>query len=194
MSTELSPRVFPFSAVVEGEFCVWGGEAVNFSQKKKVLASSLYSYNPDNECWTRRKCSGPPPPGLYAGACAAAGSSVYVYGGKDDSYSRSCSLHELDTKTLTWRLLSSAGPSRKRACDNMVTYKNKLILFGGFGDPLASTQPAQWHGKFTNELHTFDVEEGESVRLKCPCWGLMSVCVMLCEGGGDVAPSLHWPI
>ena len=49
---------------------------------------------------------------------------------------------------------------RKGACEMMI-YKNKLTLFGGYGDPLALSQLSQWDRGYTNELHTFDLEEGD---------------------------------
>ena len=36
----------------------------------------------------------------------------------------------------------------------MITYGGKLVLFGGYGD-----------GRLTNELHLFDLKEGEGVSL-----------------------------
>ena len=167
MFSEPSPREHCFSAPVEGEFCVWGGRTKNLAQEKNDLRSTVHRFNPVQESFTQKKCSGPPPPGLYNGAYTFAGHHLYVYGGHDGK-DWQCSLHSLDMLSMTWKQLSSAGPSRKGACD-MVIYKNKLILFGGHGHPLASTQPAQWDGRYTNELHTFDLEEGESVRLKWPC-------------------------
>ena len=167
MFSEPSPRVFSFSAPVEGEFCVWGGWTKNFDQEKNDLRSTVHRFSPVQESWTQNKCSGPPPPGLCGGACTFAGHHLYVYGGHDGKGCQ-CSLHSLDMLSMTSKQLSSAGPSKIVGC-GMVIYKNKLILFGGHGHPLASTQPAQWDGRYTNELHTFDLEEGESVRLKWPC-------------------------
>lgn len=143
-----------FSAAVEGEFCAWGGLTEKFYDEEEV-APILYSYNPIIEGWARQKCSGGLPPNLCAGASVSSGHHLYIYGGLDSRNKSQCSLHHLDHKALIWRLLSSAGPTRKSGCE-MVTHKNRLILFGGFSDLPAST------GEFTNELHTFDIEEGES--------------------------------
>ena len=164
MFSEPLPRERYFSALVEGEFCVWGGRAKNFLQTKNDLRSTVHCFSPIQESWTQQKCCGPPPPGLYDGASCTffVGHQLYVYGG-DNGQNLECSLHQLDMLSMTWRLLSSAGPSRKMGCE-MVIYKNRLILFGGYGDPLGSTLPAQWDGNYTNELHAFDLEEGESVK------------------------------
>ena len=54
----------------------------------------------------------------------------------------------------------------------MVTYGNMLILFGGYGYPSGPTQPGAEFKKdskftggagWTNELHTFDLKEGEGM-------------------------------
>ena len=168
MFSEPSPRELYFSAVVKGEFCVWGGRTKNFGREKKDLRSAVHRFSPVQESWTQQKCSGPPPPGLYNGAYTFAGHHLYAYGGHDGN-NYHCSLHQLDLLSMTWKQLSSAGPSRKSGCD-MVIYKNKLVLFGGYGDPLASTQPAQWNGSYTNELHTFDLEEGEECEIEVAIW------------------------
>ena len=161
-SSEPSSREHYFSAPVEGEFCVWGGRTNNLAQEKNDLRSNVHRFSPVQESWLQQKCNGPSPPGLYNGACTSAGHHLYAYGGTDGEDWQSA-LHQLDMLSLTWKQLSSTGPSRKGACE-MVVYKNLLILFGGYGDPPASTQqPAQWDGMYTNELHTFDLKEGEYV-------------------------------
>ena len=143
---------------------MWGGRTRNFTrQGKKDLRSIVHLFSPLQESWTEQRCDGPPPPGMYDGACAFAGHHYYVYGGYDGK-DRQCSLHQLDILSMTWKQLSSRGPSRKDGCE-MVTYMNKLILFGGFGVPLSCTPPTQWNETCTNELHTFDLERGKSVKL-----------------------------
>jgi hypothetical protein len=61
---------------------------------------------------------------------------------------------------------------RKRG-SRMVICDNKLVLFGGYGHPTGPTQPGAEFVKddrytddagWTNELHTFDLKEGEWVR------------------------------
>ena len=58
---------------------------------------------------------------------------------------------------------------RKSGC-GMVSYLDKLILFGGYGIPSGPTQPGAQFIKnskytdgrgWTNELHMFDVQKGE---------------------------------
>ena len=163
MFSKRRARAYHFSATVEGELVVWGGLVQNFSEKR-VLASCVHRFNPVQESWAEQKCSGPPPPGLCGGACASVGHHLYVYGGEDGEEWH-CSLHQLDARSMTWKQLSSAGPSRKEGC-RMVPYGTSLVLFGGFGRSSGLTQSgSQWDGSYSNELHTFEMEEGEGVQL-----------------------------
>ena len=166
MEGEPSPRWGHYSALVEAKFCVWGGRTKDFLQE---TTSSVHSFDPFLELWDKNKFSGVPPPALYLGACASAGHHVYLYDG-------SCHLsflHQLDTRSWTWKKLSSAGPMRKIGC-KMVAYDSKLVLFGGYGFPSGPTQPGAEFIKsststdgvgLTNEVHTFDLKEGEGVRV-----------------------------
>ena len=121
------------------------------------------------EQWEEVRAEGPPPPGLYRGACASAGHHLYAYGGTDGNQLKG-SLHQLDTRTSTWTQLdTSAGPMRKSNC-GMVSHGEDLILFGGYGVPSAPTQPGaefikdgNYASGWTNELHRFNLKEGEGV-------------------------------
>ena len=53
------------------------------------------------------------------------------------------------------------GPMKKSGC-GMVSYNRCLVIFGGFGDAPTQPQPgSSYNGGYTNELHTFDLLEGE---------------------------------
>ena len=147
---------------------MWGGRSKEFLKEKSELTSSVHSFDPFLECWDENKFSGVPPPGIYLGACASSGHHVYLYGGSDGSRLH-CSLHQLDTKSWTWKQLSSSCPTRKLMC-RMVTFASKLVLFGGYGFPSGPTRPGVEFIKdsrlttgigWTNELHTYDLKEGE---------------------------------
>ena len=97
---------------------------------------------------------------------------MYLYGGRDGSRYES-SLHQLDTRSWTWKQLSSAGPMRKVMC-GIVACDSEFVLFGGYGFPSGPTQPGAEFIKdsritggrgWTNEVHTFDLKEGEGVRV-----------------------------
>ena len=150
---------------------MWGGYTKDILKEKSELASSVHCFDPLLEFWDVNKISGVPPPGPRSGACASAGHYVYLYGGTDGSHFHS-SLHQLDTRSWTWKQLST-GPMRKRAC-GMIAHDSKLVLFGGYGIPSGPIQPGaefikQWNftdGRgWTNEVHTFDLKEGEGLRV-----------------------------
>ena len=162
---EPSPRWGHFSAAVGDELYVWGGRTEDFSKEKKVLASSIHRFRSKLESWEHRQCDGTPPPALYNGSCACTGGCLYLYGGTD-GVSPQGSLYQLTINSLKWQQLSSAGPMRKTGC-GMVAYGKKLVLFGGRG---FASGPCQLGAQFvtdvdgrgwTNELHSFDLEEGE---------------------------------
>ena len=63
-------------------------------------------------------------------------------------------LHLLDTRSRRWKLISSeGGPMRKAGC-RMIASDSKIVLFGGSGNS----------GE-TNELHTFNLKEGERLHI-----------------------------
>ena len=151
---------------------MWGGRTKDFLKEKSEFVSSVHCFDPLLEFWAVNTISGVPHPGLYDGVCASAGHHVYLHGGTDGSRFQS-SLHQLDTRSCTWKQLSSAGPMRKSAC-GMIAHDSKLVLFGGYGYPSGPTQPGAEFIKdsrftdgrgWTNEVHTFDLKEGEGVRV-----------------------------
>lgn len=152
---------------------MWGGRTKDFSKKNSKLASSIHCFDPSLESWTDKKCSGDPPPGIYGGACASSGHYIYVYGGYDGSEYQS-SLHQLDTKSLTWKQLSSTGPMRKGGC-GMVAYDNKLVLFGGYGCPSSPTRPEVVDARHSDELHIFDLKLGEGEDRNLVSYGAVSL-------------------
>ena len=89
---------------------------------------------------------------------------IHSYGGYDRS-SVLNSLYQLDTNGLGFTLMNSNnpenGPIKKRDC-GMVSYNRCLVIFGGFGYAPTQPQPGSSYSRgCTNELHTFDLLEGE---------------------------------
>lgn len=185
---EPSPRYSHFSTLVEGELYVWGGQVdfcVEEDNALKQLISHIHHFDIMLESWTTTECSGvpDPPPGLGNGGCASSGHHIYFYGGYNESGLQN-SLHQLDTKSWRWKqLCAGGGPMRKAGC-GMVACDSRLVLFGGYG-VLSSPAQEQLGADFiedmyskaryskkgwTNELHSFDLKEGESINfleLKC---------------------------
>ena len=163
-----SPRWGLHSAAAGGELHVFGGRTKNFVEEKREVTVSVHSVNQCSKTWQTRATTGQHPTGLYLGACTSSGRYLYQYGGTDGS-SFCSSLHQLDVDSLEWSQLSS-GPTSMLGC-GIVFYKNKLFLFGGYG---YSTHPGpefirSWEYSsrgWSNELHCFDLQEGECLARK----------------------------
>lgn len=165
--TEPVARWGHFSATVGGRYYVWGGHTENFSAADETF-KTIHCFDPFLESWTVHECNGAYPPGIYDGACASEGHHLYVYGGTDGSRCYN-SLHQLDTRSWTWKELSSTGPIRKTG-SGMVVYDNQLVLFGGCGYSISGAEYVARDGSsdgkspvWTNELHTFDLKKGKSL-------------------------------
>ena len=154
--SEPTPRWGHFTAVVQRKLYLWGGYTKDFLEGKNKLSSYLHSFDQFSESWTKMECNEVPPPALFAGACTSAGHYFYVYGGGSESCYQS-SLYQLDTRTQTWKQLSSAGPTAVVGC-GLVAYDSKLVLFGGYGWP--THLPGRWCAEHYRVL-TFDLKKGE---------------------------------
>ena len=168
------PRYAHHAAAVGGKAYVWGGLAKDFKDAEtRAKLSLLESFDPLAELWLPpARTTGDHPPGLYGGAIAAAGGSLYHYGGSDvTSYFNA--LSKLDIPTLNWSLLSqvSTGPMRKTGCRMACFERALLCVVGGFGEPSGPIQPGatfmesrRFSGRgWTNEVHFFSLREGEGM-------------------------------
>ena len=172
--SEPTPRQSPFSAPVGGQVFLSGGRTPDFRKESSLYR--VHSLNVYSETWRERQVARAPPPGVYLGASASSGQYLYCFGGYDGSAWRN-TLYQLDTTsaTMKWTQLTtpdfSSGPMKKDG-GGMIAYGSHLILFGGYGVPCAPTQPGAEFVKdhyyadgcgWTNELHVFDVTEGEAI-------------------------------
>ena len=144
---QTTPRDLHFSAAIIDKLYVWGGDG---GPGESVVTSIVHHYDPDSETWNTNTCEGPHPPGISYGACASAGHHLYTYGGYDERVNVQGTLHLLDTRSRRWKLISSEGGPMKKAGSRMIVYDSKIVLFGGSGK-----------SGDTNELHTFNLKEGE---------------------------------
>ena len=171
MWNEPVARLGHFSASIDGLFpCIYGGHT---TLRKEEQARRLYKWDPYYESWESLLTTGSYPEGFSVGASASANMVLYTYGGADRS-SHKGSLHKLDMNTMEWVQLSGSGsspdcPMEKIGCQ-MVVYKEKLVLFGGYGVPSGPIHPGAEHVRnceypdhrgWTNEMHCFDLKEGE---------------------------------
>ena len=167
---EPSPRDLHFSAAVVDKLYMWGGEG---GLGNSVVTSIVHHYDPDSETWNTNTCEGSHPPGISNGACASAGHHLYTYGGWDDGGNEQGTLHQLDTRSRRWKLISSEGGPMKKRGSRMIVYDSKIVVFGGFGQPSGPIQPgakfyndtSRRRSGWTNELHTFNLKEGERLHI-----------------------------
>ena len=173
---EPPPRYAHYSAAVGGQLYVVGGDTEGSS---KVEIARVHCFNQCRETWQTRATTGDPPPGIHRGACTTTGHHLYVYGGFNGLHPHD-SLHQLDMDTLEWSQLPS-GPMKKYGC-GMVSYEGQLILFGGYGILSGPTQPGAQFERFTtnsgytNELHSFNLEEGEDTLNTHTCMQAHAPC------------------
>ena len=148
---EPSPRYNHFSSTVVDKLYIWGGGG---GYGKSEVTTIVHHYDPDSETWNPNTCEGPHPPSIRDGACASAGHHLYTYGGYDEGVNVQGTLHLLDTRSRRWKLISSEGGPIKKAGSRMIIYDSKIVLFGGRSKS----------GR-TNELHTFNLKEGERLHI-----------------------------
>ena len=174
-------------APFEGKLHVWGGLSRDLVMSKVSLkdhTSTVFTFDSYLETWSHLNAEGTPPSGLYGCAYASAGHYLYTFGGGDSDNKYTGSLHQLDTRTSMWTELAKDGPMKKTS-SAMVVYKNQLILFGGDGIPSDPIQPgsefkanrkATCGRGLTNEMHLFDLKEGE--RVECACTEFITYMTM----------------
>ena len=176
---EPSPRLSPFATSAAGQTYVYGGFVPNDGSDSDdddgdypgvdEGPETVYKFSQKEEIWkkhTTTLSSGYfPPPKIMNGACTSVGDTVYLYGGMNDNYI-SGGLYSLDTRQMKWRKVSN-GPVETMGC-GIVHFRNKLIIFGGYGPQPVPTQPGATYlpededlGGYNNELHIFDLKEGE---------------------------------
>ena len=169
---EPSSRCWHFSAAFERQLCIYGG---CISRGTSELPTTLHVFSCDAEKWKVMRTTGVnPPQGFWDGANTSSNLHLYLYGGWDTS-SYYCSLYRLDAANLQWselsRTVGEEAPMAKKS-SRMIKRRNQLILFGGRGPQRGYRfqQEAQYvdvgFGDVrTNELHSFDLKEGECIEL-----------------------------
>ena len=188
------PRFAHRAAAVGGKAYVWGGRAKDFHDAEtRAKLSLLESFDPLTELWLTpaRGTTGDHPPGLYDGAIAVAGGSLYHYGGYDgasffNALSKS-DISEFPKPNSNWSLLSSVstGPMRKVGCGMVYFERALLCVVGGYGELSGPIQLGaifmesgrRFSGRgWTNELHFFHLSEGRMLIMIVFVWGVPAHC------------------
>ena len=145
LSTEPAPRAWHFSSTVAGQTYIYGGYTFGAEDDEK----SVFGFLQKEEVWKRHTTTGTPPRAHRA--CTSVGDVIYMYGGYQYGGGEQGWLYSLDVREMKWSKVSN-GP-KLNTC-GIAHRKNKLVVFGGYGD-----------NRMSNELHIFDLEEGE----ECAC-------------------------
>ncbi len=140
------------------------------------------------ESWKELPTSGTPPPAIYGCATSYSGHILYLFGGQDDTAFHA-SLHQLDTRSMTWKQLSpqhDGGPMTKSECQ-MLYYNDSLTVIGGYGIPSGELQSGSQftkckhhldgRGGCTNEIHKYHISQGKlQIVLQLICHNLVHKC------------------
>ena len=164
-----SPRSRAFLNSTTDRLYLWGGHG----GKTEPKPNTVHIYSINTETWMSEFTKGPHPhAGLRDGGCSLAGQHIYLYGGYDGS-SRSGSLYQLNTDNWSWSELSkcsAGGPGRMSGC-RMITYKDQLVVVGGYYGRITepdSKQPrSRYDYGYTNELHCYSLTTGKSEERLC---------------------------
>ena len=146
---------------------VQGGRTKDFSEKsRQQLTSVVEIFDPYSELWEQRQVTGDAPsPGTYFSPSASLHDDLFSFGGWDGRGSFFNTLHRLDTKTWRWCQLSpqnaEGAPMPKAGC-GMISFRDSLGVFGGYGIPRGPTEPqSEYQLKgWTNEFHIYQLKEG----------------------------------
>ena len=164
------PRFFHVSQSVGSKVLVQGGRTKDFSVKsRRHLSSVVETFEPYSQLWERRQVEGDAPlPGTYGAASTSLHDDLFTFGGWDGRNLFSGGLHRLDTKTWRWCQLSpqnaEGAPMPKCGC-GMISFGERLGVFGGHGLPRGPTEPQSFIGStdgrgWTNEFHIYHLKEG----------------------------------
>ncbi|KAH7037416.1 uncharacterized protein B0I36DRAFT_65816 [Microdochium trichocladiopsis] len=161
------PRVGHASLLVGNAFIVYGGDTK--IEETDILDETLYLLNTSTRQWSRALPAGPRPSGRYGHSLNIVGSKIYIFGGQVEGYFMNdlCAfdLNQLQMPNNRWEVLIentevsnpahlAAPPARTN--HSMVTYDDKLYLFGG-------TNGFQWF----NDVWCYDPAINKWAQLDC---------------------------
>ncbi len=168
---EPSPRASANASASTGQLYIHGGYVDNFNNNKIQLKKVVQIYECSTESWKELATAGTPPPGICSCATAYSDHILYLFGGSDDT-SYNASLHQLDTRSMTWSQLSpqhDSGPMRKSFCQ-MIHHNNTLIVIYGYGIRSGELQFGSQFTEnklyidgrgWTNEIHMYNISQSK---------------------------------
>ncbi|KAL9056326.1 MAG: hypothetical protein Q9162_003017 [Coniocarpon cinnabarinum] len=161
------PRVGHAALLVGNAFIVFGGDTK--VDELDVLDDTLYLLNTSTKHWSRALPAGQRPAGRYGHTLNILGSKIYIFGGQVEGYFFNdlvaFDLNALQQSSNKWEILihntSEGGPSQgpvppARTNHSVVTWNNKLFLFGG-------TDGMHWY----NDVWSFDPSTNSWTMQEC---------------------------
>ena len=165
-------RACHISECVGNKVLVQGGLTKDCSvNNRQHLSSVVEIFDPYSELWEQKQVKGDgPQPGTCSSASASLHDDLFSFGGVCGG-NPSNTLHRLNTKTWHWCQLSlqdaDGAPIPKLSC-GMISFRNSLGVFGGYGIPRGPTEPHSFMKStrltdgsgWTNEFHIYNLSEG----------------------------------
>lgn len=140
----------------ENEIFLYGGEYFNGATAH--FFNDLFVYNIKRDTWNKVTSPNSPLPRSGHAWCRAANTQeIYLFGGEFSSPKQGTFYHyndfwKLEPKSREWTRVETKGKASSppaRSGHRMVSYKQYIILFGGFQDTSATT-------KYLNDLWIYD--------------------------------------
>ncbi|ODQ65979.1 hypothetical protein NADFUDRAFT_82875, partial [Nadsonia fulvescens var. elongata DSM 6958] len=165
-----SPRVGHAALTLGNAFIVFGGDTK--IQEDDILDDNLYLLNTSTLKWTVANPTGLRPQGRYGHTISTIGSRLYVFGGQlDDLFFNDLicfDLTSLRSAGCKWEIITPSNSITPpcRTNHSIVTYQDKLYLFGG-------TDGKLWY----SDTYVFDPVDSTWTVLDCtgyipaPCEG-----------------------
>lgn len=139
------------ASLIGKELFIFGGSGKALDNSDPEFYNDLYILNTETFVWKRAETSGSIPAKRDSHTCSSWKKKIIVIGGEDSFDYYLSDVHILDTDTLVWTKLNTAGqPLSPRAGHTTVALGRNLFVFGGFSD----------ESNLYDDFHMLDIETG----------------------------------
>ncbi|XP_074317045.1 uncharacterized protein LOC141653240 [Silene latifolia] len=144
------------AAVVGKRLFIFGGCGKSMDNSDEVHYNDLYILDTESFVWQRAVTSGIPPAARDSHTCSSWSNKIIVIGGQDERDYYLSDVHVLDTDTLVWKELNTAGQLLPpRAGHSSIGFGKHILVFGGFSDDQ----------NLYDDLYMLDVDTGIWTRI-----------------------------
>ncbi|KAH7278114.1 hypothetical protein KP509_38G025100 [Ceratopteris richardii] len=146
-----APREGHSAALIGTNIFIFGGCGRSLDDEEDIYFNDLHMLDTVRLQWSKVDTKGKPPVPRDSHTCSTYESKLIVLGGEDSSNSLLGDVQILDTSTMEWRELQTAGEVlTPRAGHAAVTIGKLIFVFGGFSD----------NRKLFSDLHMLDLGTG----------------------------------